>query len=200
MSVARLYTVKKARKAQRNCSKCGTPINPGDSYRYWEPGFRSNYKVVRCSKSECTPRPSERESSKMATPMAALEDAQANLDGYRGSPEDDTSTLQGELDSVRDSLQETADEYREADEQFGGGGNTESGEKADMLEEAANELESASFEDWDEDWEKCDEHLDSEDDTHESCDECAESYLNKRNEWWDAQIEVASDALGEVAL
>jgi hypothetical protein len=47
----------------RRCSKCGTEIAVGDSYRWWSnraPGMRSGMKTIRCAKSECYPTWSRR--------------------------------------------------------------------------------------------------------------------------------------------
>src|SRR5512139_1085287 len=63
------------------CAKCGDEIAVGSPYRWFSVGFRSHYKQIRCMKSTCTPRESERESSGIrAEILAAIEDATDQLD------------------------------------------------------------------------------------------------------------------------
>lgn len=197
MSVARVYVVKKARKAQRPCSKCGAAINPGDGYRYWEPYFRSNYKVTRCMKSECTPRPSERESSAMATVLAAQESAEDTISAWTGE-DGSVSELESARDSVVEALDEVIDQYREADENFGGGGMTQSGERADDLESQKDELESVDFEEFDESsWEQC-EDAETDDHDQDTCDDCQEARSQAIQDWADEQRSILEDALGNI--
>lgn len=145
MSVARVYT-QVARKDQGSCNKCGTALPPGTRYHKYYIGFRSNYAYKRCTKPECFPRPSERESSKMAGVYAAeegFEDALAALDA--GDPEADASSIEDALAAFAEGVREVAQEYRDASsewEQNSGGENYEWTEKADGLESAADEIEN----------------------------------------------------------
>lgn len=188
------------------CGKCGVEIAVGTPYRYWEPYFRSSAKSVRCMKSECTPRMSELESSNLAQAYSAQEDAEANLNAMMGQP-GETADIHAAVSEFADSLDELASEYRQADENFGGGGSTQSGETADTLESTASDLQSFSVSD-EEQEEFCERHSDEGtaaemdeswtegdnlDEVREACDECNE----KRQDWWNAQVDEALSVVSE---
>lgn len=182
------------------CGHCGVEIQVGESYRYWEPYFRSNAKAIRCMKASCTPKMSELESSKLSGAYSAQEDAESSLEALRGAP-GDTSDIESIVSEMGDSLDEVAQEYREADEQFGGGGNTESGEKADTLENTASDLQNFSSES-DENDEWCELHEDGNEEglegsaldaAREACDECKE----KLEAWWGDRIDEALTVVQE---
>ena len=120
------------------CERDGTLINKGEPYRWFKVGFRSNYKHIRCMKPECTPRPSELESSNLATAYAAQEDA---LDSANSV--DNPDDAQQVVDEFSSALQELAEEYRTASENPNTGVvfNTDAEERADTLESAAGELD-----------------------------------------------------------
>ena len=74
--MARIYTVKAARVAQRNCGRCAAPIGIGSSYIWSKPRagkWTTGAKMVRCLQPTCRFRPSEMTTSKMAGVMAAQE-------------------------------------------------------------------------------------------------------------------------------
>jgi len=205
VSVKRIYNVAKARKAQRPCSKCGTAINPGDGYLYWEPFFRSNFKQVRCLKRECYPRPSERESSLMSSVLAAQEAVEDALEDTSGA--EDASFFNDLAADVVSALEEVIDQYREADENFGGGGSSASGERADELEDAKSEIESFYAEDAPErgDLDACDkadpqnpwnpEHGDG---NKEGCEECDAIWAEALDTWREEQASNLQDALSNI--
>lgn len=193
MSTARIYTVAKARKDQGTCSKCGDPIWAGTAYLYWEPGFRSSYKVRRCTKASCYPRPSERESSLMQEIMAAMEAAEDAADAFEQTGED-TSDLESALEEVQSAIENVASQYRDAAEAFNGQG--PNAEKADDLEYLSLD---ASLEDFDEaDVEPCDEHDDPV--VQADCEACQDNVEEKKSEWRQEQAQALRDALEEVQL
>lgn len=196
MSTARIYTVAKARKDQGRCSKCGDAIPAGAGYLYWEPGFRSSYKVRRCTKTSCYPRPSERESSLMQEVMAAQEAAEDVAEQFEQSGEDETD-LQTALDDVQAAIENVASQYRDAAEAFNGQG--PNAEKADELEYISLD---ASFEPFDEeDVDQCDVHADSDElGPQADCDACQENVEEKKSEWRTEQAQALRDALEEVQL
>lgn len=217
MSLARLEHTKKSLKPTR-CEKCRDELPKGSEFYYFYVGFRSQYKHVRCTKAACYPRNSERESSLLSSAYAAMEDAEDNLSNL--SNDSDTSEIESAVRDVADTLRETADAYRAADENFGGGGMTDSSERADTLETAADELEGFSLTGDDEPG-YCDDHSDEDswrtvqdgqfddnftpeadrvyrelDEARGECEDCR----NLRDSWWDELLTEARDALSEVTL
>jgi hypothetical protein len=150
-------------------------------------------------KPECTPRPSELESSKMADVYSAQESFEDGLSALENGDPGENSTVQELLDDFSSAVSDTAGEYREADDAIGGGGYTESGEKADALESAADELGSFNPSADMENVEPCDEHSDdielqdgeSLEEVREACDACQEK---RRGEWQDLIEEARSHA------
>lgn len=198
MSVKRIYNVAKARKAQRPCSKCRTAINPGDGYLYWEPYFRSNFKQVRCLKSECYPRPSERESSLMSSVLAAQEAVEDALQDLSGA--EDASFFNDLAGDVVSALEEVIDQYREADGNFGGGGSSASGERADELEDAKSEVESFYAEDPPEraDVDGCEAHNINAAQDERECEDCEALFQEALDTWREEQASNLQDALSNI--
>jgi hypothetical protein len=138
MSVQKLERVAKARKDQGKCTRCGDALPVGSPYQYWYPGFRSNYKIVRCMKPECTPAPSERETSKFASVMAAQEQFDVSL-------MDNKDDIEAAVQEFSSTVQELADEYEEALSAWENG-NEQLEEKRDHYQEQADELANWTFE------------------------------------------------------
>lgn len=130
----RVTTVKKARKEQGTCGKCGIELKAGDAYRWWK--FRYGGKRFRCTKPECTPRASDLTQSKMSTVYAAQEtmaDVLAVWDSYElDDVKGDAEMCVDEIRGVGEEYQEAADNQRE---------HFPESETADENEERANELE-----------------------------------------------------------
>lgn len=95
-------------------------------------------------KSTCTPKPSERESSNLSQVYEAQETAEAELNGLKGSTDHDVEQINSIVETFAEAVREVADQYREADDNFGGSGATQSAERADVLEGSADELENFS--------------------------------------------------------
>lgn len=187
MSVARVYTTKKSRKAQRPCEKCGVELPVGSGYLYYYVGFRSNFKHVRCLKSECFPKPSERESSLFSSVLAAQESFHDQV-GQADSPEDIEALVQ----EVADAVDELKSEYESALDQWENG-NEQLQEKVDHYESQHSELDGWSW-GGSSDYDLCEEHEGREDEVGEEaiqeCSDCQE----KREEW----LEECRDAAREV--
>lgn len=137
----RVNVVKKARKSQGTCGKCGDELKAGEPYRWWE--FRYGGARKRCMKPTCSPRPSDLTQSKMAGVYQAQESASDSLHS--------ATTVEDIAQSLRDAaegIKEVAEEYRESASNIESGMNTrtyqcdELEEKADELETWADELES----------------------------------------------------------
>jgi len=191
---------------QPTCGKCGVTIEVGDPYRWFTVGFRSHYKQVRCMKSECTPRPSQRESSGIrAEILGAIEDFEDTMSGFDSSGIS-TTDVEEAVHQVGDAFRSAADQWREADDAFGGGGVTESGERADTAESAADELEGWTTSVNEEpDYDECeneihlplDEREDKDDDSEPvdkgdmECDDCSQI----REDWFDELVAEANDAV-----
>lgn len=193
MSVQKLETVKKARKDQGHCSKCHVEIKAGDGYRYWYPGFRSNYKIVRCMKTECFPKPSERETSKAATLLAAQENFDEVIDSL-----DTVEDITDAVHEVGTAVEEVRDEYQEALDQWENG-NEQLQEKVDHYEEQAYEPVNWEWDGPDEP-DLCLEHEAEDGGTTfperiiNSCPACQE----KRDEWLEEIRSAAREVVGNV--
>jgi hypothetical protein len=103
---AKVKTVQKAQKDQGSCSKCGTALPAGSAYRYFKPGFRSRIKVRRCMKSECTPKRSELETSKLAEVYAAQEVAYDSI-----AAAESFQDLSDAITDLESAAQEVLDDY-----------------------------------------------------------------------------------------
>lgn len=180
MSLARVHTTQKVRK-DWECEKCHAPIRKGvDGRISFSVGFRGRERT-RCTRPQCFPRPSERESSAVAEVYAAQEgvdfDTAMNL-------EDLTNMVQ----DVIDACESVASEY-ESSEMFEI--NEDLQERADMLHSAAGELESwaDSLEDepTEEDWDLVD------DDEHDTFEDAHAAWLEEARS-------AAEDAVNEMDL
>lgn len=176
MSVARLYTVKKSRKDQKPCESCKMELPAGTPYLYYYVGFRSNYKHVRCTKSECFPKPSERESSKTATILAAQE-------SFDVSGMDTKDDIEAAVQAVGDSVQEVADEYQEALDAWENG-NSELEEKVSHYEDQANEISNWTYE--------------GEAEPEQEEDEDEEAFQERWDEWIEQVRSEAQDAVDNI--
>jgi hypothetical protein len=136
--------VKSTRGKSVSCGRCGKAIAPGDKYYRW--AFRYGGKQYRCS--EHPPKQSELTQSKMSQVYDAVEDAHQSL--ASAETVEDVRTI---VEEVAGAVSEVVDEYREAAEQFGGGG--PNAERADELEGWQSDLESfdpnVDDAEWDED-------------------------------------------------
>jgi len=136
-----------------SCGKCGTEIKVGDPYRWVKTksgpyGGQTKYRCMTCP----TWRQSELSSSKMAGIYAAQEDLSDNIDTFES-----VDDLEGAAQAFADQVREVAEEYRESQQNMvdGFGHDTsmsdELGEKADSLDDWANDVESTSFVDFEDD-------------------------------------------------
>lgn len=205
MSVARITTVGRSRKPYV-CGSCRETIPVGSSYRWFAVGFRGRPQI-RCMKTTCTPRTSQLESSQLSEAYAARENAQDQLATM--TEVSDLSDLQNVLDEFKDAIESVKDIYREADENFGGGGMTENAERADNLEAVMDEIDSVSLDDWDDNW--CEKHesadtaleldeqfteSDNIDAVREACDDC----IANRETWWKEQVEAVENAINDANI
>lgn len=179
--MARVHTSRfVARKgATLNCGRCGRAIQKGETYKWFAPGFRSG-KRIRCS--VCPVRGSELDSSLYSTVLAAIEDAEDNINGLEVG---DTDGLESAVRDVASACEEVADQYSDAAESMGGAGE-QMREWADTLRDHASNLEGWSPSD--DTPPACDDH----DEATERCDACQESVQF----WWDALMQ---EALNEVS-
>jgi hypothetical protein len=196
MSIAKIQTVQRSRKPG-TCGKCGDELPVGSAYRHYTVGFRSHYKRVRCMKPTCTPRYSELESSRLADAYAAQETAEDSLVALRAEPSDDATEVDTTVHEFGEALEELASEYRSADEQFGGGGMTDSAERADELDSASQDLSGFSADEFDESAvDACETH----DDPDEECIDCQELKAVALQEWWDSVLDAADAAVSEASF
>lgn len=179
MSVQKLEIVRKARKDQGRCGRCGKPLPAGSAYQYWYPGFRSTQKIVRCM--DCTPRPSERESSLASSLLAAQESFEDNVDNLE-SVED----IEAAVQEVAEACQELATEYESALDGWENG-NEQLQEKVDHYTDQSNEIDGWS-------WEGADQPDLCEDHEDEDCPACQE----KREEWIEEVREAAREVVNSI--
>ena len=195
----RINVVKKSRKDQGQCGRCGDPLPKGSAYRWAKP--RRGGKMRRCMKSECGFRPSDLSSSK----MAAIWDVQpevVNAIEQAESVEDVKAALEPLVEVAREvseQYQESADNVREYFPSHEGADEWE--EWAYGLEEWAEAMESL---DWDEeepvddpptrpeepDWDEFDDEEEKED-AHDEYESALDEYENEFNEYEDAIAEHA---------
>lgn len=135
-----IYQVKKTRKDQGNCEKCGVAIKKGDPYRYWE--FRFGGRHVRCMKPECDPKPSDLTNSPFLSTLASIQETTFDADNLEDleSARDD---VKGQLEELRDETQGSLDNMPEGLQQGDTGQLLQ--ERIDALEEAINELDNMDF-------------------------------------------------------
>jgi hypothetical protein len=176
--VPRVSTIKKARKDQGACDKCGVAIKAGDPYRYWS--FRYGGKRKRCMNPACSPRRSDlTQSDKKARIYDAQDDATEAVSAWEY--DEGVEALTSILETLSSTIEEVADEYEEAAEHFGGEG--ENAERAEELRSWQEEVENISSEvedaDLGGDCDECDGEgcIDCPDDCDEGvaqvdCDEC----------------------------
>jgi hypothetical protein len=170
MSLAKINQIKRVRKAG-TCEKCGLEIKVGDPAVRFAVGFRG-YTRTRCTKPECFPKPSERESSLVADLYAAQEEVDVDSAGSL----DDLTQIR---DDVANAAREVAGEY-EGSEMYEK--NYDLQERAETLNSAADELEQ---------WEPDDEEP----------TEDAEEWAVAENEYTDfeeahtAWLEISRDSL-----
>lgn len=184
MSIAKVTAVTKSVKDQGECGKCHTPLPKGSAYRWFTVGFRSTYKQRRCMSPDCTPKPSELESSKVSAVYAAQEE-------FDVSDLTLVSDIEQAVHEVGEQVREVAEEYREAaiNPNTGEIFNTDSDERADLLESGADELEDWSH---DEEFEPCEKHEEEDIPDEGPAYECKDC-----EEGWAQFIEDARTAAAE---
>lgn len=179
-----------------HCSRCQVEIKPGDPYLYWEPGFRSNYKVVRCMKTTCSPRPSERESSLVQEILAAQESVEDQINGLSAGDADE-STFEALRDEVSEAFENVIQQYNDADEAMGGSQATQAYERAEELEGQKDEIDSVDF-DPKPTAEDIDESCDAHEEFNDECDDCNALLEEKVEQWFDDAKSALEDALSQI--
>lgn len=171
----RVNEVQHARKPQ-TCGKCGAEVKKGDPYRWLKPRYGG--KKIRCEKSDCRFRDSDKTSSdKLARIYDARDSAHDQIDAWEG---EDTTDLESILEECATEAREVADEYREAASAWNDQGPGEEwNEKADEIEGWADSMESVSFEDY------------------EKPDDAKAGDTEERAEWRDEQRQTARDTIEE---
>jgi hypothetical protein len=110
--MARCYRVKKCRKDQGKCSKCGDKLPIGSPYRYWKPRSGLYARTIkRCMKPGCTATRAELTSSGHLSTLWYLV-GNADFGGY-ATPAEVGEELASIAEKVRD---EVAAGYRESAE------------------------------------------------------------------------------------
>ncbi len=134
------------------CGACRKPIVKGDRYRFVYQGFRGA-KLVRCTSAACDFKRSEYTSSKMAGVYAASENAHEALDALmKGDSAFNMATDLASVDSdieqilseAAENWRDVANEYEEAADNMGDGFGDATRERAEQINDAADELENAA--------------------------------------------------------
>lgn len=120
----RVTHVKRARRGDRTCRRCGVTINAGDSYYRYK--FRNSSPYAHCAQHP----PGRRDLTQSAfyATMYDLEDA---LDAIT-SP-DDVDSLIGDIDSLRDETQDSLDNMPDS---------LQSGPTGELLQERIDGLDT----------------------------------------------------------
>lgn len=152
--MARVKTVKKARKDPGFCGRCREELKKGDAYKWWS-FYRSKHKNIRCLKPECRPRASELTESKFAEVYEAQEmvdDELSKFDEYVQAldlpPDSDGAmTVEEILDNYRQLCDEAASQIEDVANEYRDSAYTiqdsfPDSEKAQDLEACADELEA----------------------------------------------------------
>jgi hypothetical protein len=167
----RVHRVKKSRKAQGACGKCGDLLGVGCAYLWWK--FRYGGKRKRCTKPMCWPKQSDLTSSdklsRLYLASEAVDDAQST--GREG--------LMSALNQAAEDVREVAEEYRESGQNIEDGfghptsQSEELQERGEEVDAWADELESAAseIETMDADPETCSE-CDGSGTQEEECMDC----------------------------
>jgi len=145
----RINTVKKARKDQGACSKCGKQIVVGSPYQWI--AFRHGGRRVICD--GCTFRASDLTQSKMSGVYAAQESAVESIGSWDG---EDVEELRDILQACAEAIREVAQEYQDSadaihDSFCESATADECEEKAQELESWADMIEGTEFDEFDED-------------------------------------------------
>jgi len=179
MSLAKVNRIGKVRKATE-CEKCGDAINVGDPAVKYAVGFRGRTRV-RCSKSACFPKPSERESSLVADVYAAQEEVDT-------STADNLEDLEQIRDDVANATREVAGQYEDS-EMFEK--NYDLQERADMLNNAADEMEN---------WEPAEDEPNADEGEWTVDGTAYETYDEAREAWLAAARKSLEDAIDQMEL
>lgn len=177
MSVARITTVKKSRKEWK-CGKCGDEIKKGEPVLHFAVGFRG-LEQHRCAMPGCFPKPSERESSAVASVLAAQEE-------FDVSNASSLEELEEAVSAVSEAATEVAEEY-ENNEMFEI--NQDLQERAETLNSAAEALEG-----WQDDLD--DIPVEEEEDSWLDHDSFEEAF----DDWIEEARRVAEEAVNEMEL
>lgn len=185
------------------CDKCRQPIAVGEQYRYWAAGFRSRRKNIRCMRATCSPRASEMTNSKMSGVYAAQEEAEDALNLLQGAPEENWDSVRSILEDAASAIEDVAQEYRDAADAsptglvFG----EDLNERADMIEEGANEIRDWEPDEDEPDFDECaEEHHDEPENEGdiaiergdvERCESCK----TVQQDWWDNLVAAAIEAV-----
>lgn len=105
----RIHIVRKSRKDQGRCSKCGTPLPVGSAYRWIK--FRYGPKRVRCMRNDCRFRGSDLTTSdKMSDLYSAQEQAEDALGELRNNlPDMEPEGIAADLDGLAETISESMD-------------------------------------------------------------------------------------------
>lgn len=177
MSLAKLHITEKSRK-EWTCGSCGDVIPKGSRVIRFTVGYRG-FPQERCSKPECYPKPSDRESSLVSEVYAAQEAA----DFSACSSKEDLDSI---IEDVQAACENVVSEY-EANEMFER--NYDLQERADTIRNAGEELDSwadnIDDEPQEDDKETWGEHL---------------SFAEAHSNWLEDAREAAMDAVNNMEL
>lgn len=174
----RVNRVKKARKDQGTCSKCGKAISAGDPYVWWKHKLAYGGLLrKRCSEQACYPRPSDLTLSEFQVRLCEITEAKDDL------------LHMADADSLREQAEELrtlGEEQREKRENMPEG--LQDSDTGQLLEERADACESAADE-----WDSQADEFDST--WPEEFDEGNGEEIATAEEWEDARQDAWQEAL-----
>lgn len=200
-----VHRIEKARKSPGNCETCHKKIEPGQPYYHWS--FRYGGKHKNCG--DHNPKPSQLTQGKMSAVYSAVEEAAEAISDW-GNPErgkdgvipftkdtlPDIEDLKSIIETCKDSLQEVADEYREAAEAAPNFAE-QNEERADAIENAVSELDNVDFDEFDEEEDDEDEELAETVASPGAPSTEKETFSERVERWVDDQRGKAQDAISE---
>lgn len=179
----KINQVKKARKDQGACGKCGVEIRKGDAYKWIK--FRYGGRRLRCMNRGCMFRPSDLTSSDKLSRVYGAQEALE--DALKGWDRKTLDHLSGAVEGCADDLREVASEYEESADSIRDSFPDSS--TADECEEKAQGLEV-----WADEIEGAFEEIDSFtwDDVEDG-----QYYSEAREEWADVVVEEMEDIISD---
>lgn len=154
----KVIRVKKCRKSPGKCGRCGTTIEKGQPYLYWE--FAYSPKSIRCAAPACSPKPKDLTRSAFWGTVYGIQEEKwdaDNIDDMVSRKED----VVGQLEELRDEQEEKKSNMPDSLQDGATGEILQ--ERYDALDGVINNLEGVDIS-----WDEPEKEDDEEDDEFEA--------------------------------